>query len=357
MKPMFTKVCKIEIAVKDIDSVIKTYSDIYGIGPWNIFEFNSDNVKDMIINDKKVNYKTKVARANIGDIEIVLVQPLDNLSICSNYLKEHGEGLYSIAYQVENFDAAMDFFKKRNIGVYQSGNWLGKYAFVYLKSQEELGHIIEINKIEPGFLKKVKNKYGNTIITNPTPGKVYPSEDEQDKIVRPFLQKILEIAFVVKSIDKSVRTYSDIYGIGPWEIWEFSPDNVFNMRINGKRADYKMRVAEHSIGDTFIELIEPLDDICIYSKYLKQYGEGIHHIAYKVEDFNKALKYFKSRGIEEYQSGNWGGQYIYLYVKSTEELRQLVELWDITPGAKWPSPFEIYPKNRQDQQRTWQDIS
>jgi len=145
-------------------------------------------------------------------------------------------------------------------------------------------------------------------------------------------------------VDRTVRTYADSYGIGPWEIWDFDSDNVFDMKINGKRIDYKMRVAELNIGDTYIELIEPLDDICIYARYLKEHGEGFHHIAYKVEDFNEALKYFKSRGIEEYQSGNWGGQYIFLYVKSEKELKQIVEIWNIKSGSKWPAPLEIYPK-------------
>lgn len=345
MKPLFTKVLKIGIIVKDVDKVVKTYADSYEIGPWSIFELNSDNVKDMIINNKNTNYRIKIARANIGDIEIELIQPLDNLSLFAKYLKEYGEGLHHIAYQVENLDEAMKFFKQRKIGVYQSGNWLGKYIYTYINSEKDLAHIAEINKIEPKFFKKIENKYGNTIITNPIPDKVYPPEDKQDKMIKPFFKKILEIAFVVKSVNRAVRTYADSYGIGPWQIWEFDSDSVYDMKINGKRIDYKMRVAECNIGDTYIELIEPLDDICIYSKYLKEHGEGIHHICYKVKNFNKAIKYFKSRGIEEYQSGNWGGVLLYLYVKSEKELKQLVELWNIQTGSKWPAPIEVYPKN------------
>lgn len=344
MKPLFTRVLKITIVVNDADRVVKTYSDVYGVGPWSIFEFNPNNVKDMIINDKKTNHEMKIARANIGDIEIELIQPLDNLSIFAKYLKEHGERLHHIAYQVDDFDEAIKFFKQRKIDVYQSGNWFGKHKYAYLNSEKELGHIAEICETEPNFLKKVENKNGNTMITNPIPDKVYPPEDRQDKRIKPFFQKILEVAFVVKSVDRTVRTYADSYGIGPWEIWDFDSDNVYDMKINGKRIDYRMRVAELNIGDTYIELIEPLDDVCIYARYLKEHGEGFHHIAYKVEDFNEAIKYFKSRGIEEYQSGNWGGQYIYLYVKSEKELKQIVEVWNIKAGSKWPAPLETYPK-------------
>jgi hypothetical protein len=50
---------------------------------------------------------------------------------------------------------------------------------------------------------------------------------------KPVFNKVLQIAVVVGSCDKAVRKYADVYGIGPWNIYEFNPDTVSDMIIRG----------------------------------------------------------------------------------------------------------------------------
>jgi len=343
MKPFFKKIEQISIVVKNINEVSKTYTDSYGIGPWSIFELNTDNVWDMIINDKKADYRARIAIARVGDMEIELVEPLDSLSNFAIFLKKHGEGLYSIGYGVENYRDAVSFLEKRGIKVNQAGNWLEKYKYSYFDTEKELGHIVKIYNTNPGFMEKYKDSYGNSFIVNPPAERFYPEKDRWSKMTQAFFKKIVQVAFVVENVDLAVRTYADIYGIGPWPIWEFNNNIVSDMKVNGQRKDYKMKIAIFSIGDTQIELIEPLDDITIYAEYLKEHGGGFHHLGWKVEDFEKAIEAFELKGVKECMSGNRGGHHFFVYMNCKKDLKHVVEIFKTLSNSKRPVPIKIYP--------------
>ncbi|MEO8649412.1 MAG: methylmalonyl-CoA epimerase [Acidobacteriota bacterium] len=63
--------------------------------------------------------------------------------------------------------------------------------------------------------------------------------------------------------------------------------------------DQKVRVAMLPVGESRIELLEPLADDSPISKFLQKRGGsgGIHHIAFKVDDIVSALKTMKDRGM------------------------------------------------------------
>lgn len=62
--------------------------------------------------------------------------------------------------------------------------------------------------------------------------------------------------------------------------------------------DQGVRVAMLPIGDTRIELLEPLSDDSPISKFLQKRGPGIHHVAVRVEDIETALSRLKEQGAK-----------------------------------------------------------
>ena len=76
-----------------------------------------------------------------------------------------------------------------------------------------------------------------------------------------------------------MQKYVDDYGIGPWKIYEFNPDNVRDLREHGQPTDCSWRLAVAMVGQLQWELIEPLDDRSIYARFLAEKGGGVHHIA------------------------------------------------------------------------------
>ncbi len=61
-------------------------------------------------------------------------------------------------------------------------------------------------------------------------------------------------------------------------------------------AEQGVRVAMMPIGETHIELLEPLRQDSPVGKFLEKRGPGLHHIAIRVDDIQVALKKLKEKG-------------------------------------------------------------
>lgn len=159
---------------------------------------------------------------------------------------------------------------------------------------------------------------------------------------KPVFDKVLQVGLVVKSCDEAVRRYADGYGIGPWKIYEFNPDTVSDMIIRGKHVDYAMRLALCDIGSVQWEMIEPKDDRSLYAEFLKEHGEGLHHIAFGCQDYDKTMEFFRAMGKDVFQGGTWSGM-TYTYLDSRKDLGVIAEIYKLAPDFQWPKPQAVYP--------------
>lgn len=71
------------------------------------------------------------------------------------------------------------------------------------------------------------------------------------------------------------------------------------MKVSGREdiEHLNVRVAFFEISENRIELISPSSEDHELTHYINRYGEGLHHIAYKVKNINEALKEFNKMGI------------------------------------------------------------
>lgn len=93
--------------------------------------------------------------------------------------------------------------------------------------------------------------------------------------------------------------------------------------------DYQgMKIAFIPIGDSSIELLQDVSGTSAIKKFLDNKGEGIHHIAYEVDDINEAIAELKSKGIklidEKPRQGAHGMSVAFLHPKATHGI--LMEL-------------------------------
>ena len=83
--------------------------------------------------------------------------------------------------------------------------------------------------------------------------------------------------------------------------------------------DQKVKIAFISVGETKIELLEPLGEGAV-SKFLEKRGEGIHHIALQVDDIEGVLTHMKAGGvtlIDETPRQGAEGKIAFVHPKST----------------------------------------
>ena len=165
---------------------------------------------------------------------------------------------------------------------------------------------------------------------------------------KPIFKSVLQVALVVKNLDETVRKYYDKYGIGPWKIYDFNPKTVKNMIIRDKKEDYAMRIALCDTLGVQWELIEPKDEKSIYAEFLHTHGEGLHHVAFGVDDYEEAMKFFRSIEHNILQGGTWFGL-TYTYLTTEDDLKFIAEIYDMPSDFKWPKPDAVYPPESEEE--------
>ena len=62
-------------------------------------------------------------------------------------------------------------------------------------------------------------------------------------------------------------------------------------------ADQKVRVGFFRVGDVRLELLEPSDPTSPIATFLDKKGEGLHHVAYTVDDIEARIAELKENGV------------------------------------------------------------
>jgi methylmalonyl-CoA/ethylmalonyl-CoA epimerase len=98
------------------------------------------------------------------------------------------------------------------------------------------------------------------------------------------IQGLSHIGIAVADLDEAIRLYRDVLGLTLVSRWVAEEDRI--------------EAASFRAGDVEIELMRPLDDGSPVAKFLAKRGEGIHHLAFAVEDAAAALERARAGGLE-----------------------------------------------------------
>jgi methylmalonyl-CoA/ethylmalonyl-CoA epimerase len=106
--------------------------------------------------------------------------------------------------------------------------------------------------------------------------------------------------------------------------------NMLGMKCTGEEVveEQDVKVAFLPVGESEIELLESTSPDGNIAKYIQKKGEGIHHIAFEVDDLEAKLEELKEKGVrlidEKPRYGAGGARIAFLHPKSTNGI--LVEL-------------------------------
>jgi len=116
---------------------------------------------------------------------------------------------------------------------------------------------------------------------------------KKTEIMKP--ESFSQIGVVVKNIDETIKYYEEAFGFGPFEIRyvDYSTATYY-----GKVAGYRGKRAFFNLGPVQIELIELLDGKTIHESFLKEKGEGLHHIGFRVRKLEDAKKNAEKAGFK-----------------------------------------------------------
>ena len=125
--------------------------------------------------------------------------------------------------------------------------------------------------------------------------------------------KFDHVGVAVKSVEQMLAIYSKV---GDFQVRQ--------TEVAGQKAKILMMKA----GDTSVEFLEPTSEESTLAKFIRERGEGLHHIAFEVDDILKATEELKARGFrfiyDQPAQGKFGSKVNFMHPKSTGGI--LVEL-------------------------------
>ncbi|MGB9814297.1 MAG: methylmalonyl-CoA epimerase [Thermovenabulum sp.] len=126
--------------------------------------------------------------------------------------------------------------------------------------------------------------------------------------------KIDHIGIAVKDLEEAKKVYTDLLGL----------------EVHGEEVveEQKVKVVFIPVGDSEVELLESTDPEGPIAKFIEKNGEGIQHIAFRVDDIEKALEELKQKGVrlidEKPRYGAGGAKIAFIHPKATKGV--LIEL-------------------------------
>ncbi|OFX17824.1 MAG: methylmalonyl-CoA epimerase [Bacteroidetes bacterium GWA2_31_9] len=94
---------------------------------------------------------------------------------------------------------------------------------------------------------------------------------------------IEHIGIAVKNIESAIKYYESVFGMKCYAIEEVK--------------EQKVKTAFFKVGETKIELLETTDPDGPIGKFIEKKGEGIHHIAFAVDNIQDSLNTIENNGV------------------------------------------------------------
>lgn len=129
----FNKIDHIGIAVKDIKTVSKFYTDVFGC---------------QISEETEIpERKLRIAFAEISGVKLEFLMPTDKESVVAKYIDKKGEGIHHICFEVDDIEKATLELKEKDVElVDKPGMGAEGKKIVFLQPKSAYGVLIELKE-------------------------------------------------------------------------------------------------------------------------------------------------------------------------------------------------------------------
>lgn len=142
--------------------------------------------------------------------------------------------------------------------------------------------------------------------------------------------KVLQICILVKDVKETGRHWADFLQVEMPEVSVTEKYDKTQAMYLEKPCNGRIYQCVFELENIQIEVVEPVDDEpSFWSDYLREHGEGVHHIAFLTKDMDAAVRELSGEGCGIIQRGSWpadpaDGQYAYF--DTLKKLKCCVEL-------------------------------
>ena len=243
--------------VSDVDRTAEFYGRAFGIGPFEVQEIDA---RHAVWNGRPMPTRLRIASAPLGPCEMELIEVVGGRPPHADFLETHGEGMNHLNLDYRDAEAYLGRMLTLHVNGIHHFWGFPHSGFCYVESEKIGGITFEVMRGSGHAGKKGHNHLG----------------------------------LVVADTARTIDFYHNVIGLPGFRT------NTFPM----KNATYRDRLIDASfkasftdLGEGRIVLIQPLDGDSPFAEFLKDRGEGMHHLRLTVDDLDAAVGDLKAKNV------------------------------------------------------------
>jgi len=142
-KSPFSTVCQIGVIVRDMDEAVAYYQAL-GIGPFVSPKGAAPILDRQVYGVPAPDVKNRISKAQMGAVELELVQPISGKSVQREFLEKRGEGVNHLGFLVDDLDREVARLLEQGFGVISSGKLADGLVYAYLDTDKIGGIVFEL---------------------------------------------------------------------------------------------------------------------------------------------------------------------------------------------------------------------
>jgi len=142
----FRTAIQVGVVVRDLEQSMAALTALFGIGPFRVADSPlPGREQQQFYHGQPARFRMRQAFADLGSIELELIQPLEGQSIWSDFLAERGPGIHHIRFNVPDHQALTAHLGTHGLSKTQEGAGIREGSYwVNYDTEKLMGFVIEI---------------------------------------------------------------------------------------------------------------------------------------------------------------------------------------------------------------------
>jgi catechol 2,3-dioxygenase-like lactoylglutathione lyase family enzyme len=289
---------QVSYVVRDLDATARWFERALGVEFFGVREYKlGGSDYRMSAGGKPVSaeigIKLALARAGgRGELEIELIQPDGGDSVFSKFVEQTGGGLHHVAFEVDNFDNAVQPLEHEGMVARAVTNRGNKIA--YFDCRTAGASIIEVAQYDDATRRDFQElKSPRGIRTGTQAGAA---------AIDPNLPRLVQASYVVGDVDAVSGWFKRVIGVEYFGVTKATAGRDYQVLVRDQPASapFSLRTAMGRIGprgEQEIEIIQPVEGPSPYRDFVeKSGGGGLNHVSFLVPDFEPAADRMRANG-------------------------------------------------------------
>jgi len=265
--------------VSDVENTVANYEEL------GFSQFRDFGVVEVISGTTGDTEKIRLVCANLAGAHVNWIKPLDKNSIFQDFHSGYGDGAMSL---VHRFDTEKEM-------------------------QKEIERLadLDIKLLEKKTIKTVEGDLIFFLMDTNDKGKYYLGFTYGDSGLKIHQSlsagnrnnmKLNQYAFAIRD-PGPVSAFWHKIGLPEFQI---NHPELGDTRYYGELVDHELIQGWQRHGSIAYEWCIPVKPPIVYEDHIQKHGEGIHHLAFTVDDMDEVLEDYTSRGFVVSMGGTWG---------------------------------------------------